>query len=53
MEDVERVLDVVVVVPGHFLARRDLNLVDPEARAFRMRGPPLDLVEMARSFTAP
>src|SRR5256885_10563538 len=48
LQDVERVLDVVVVVPGHFLLRRDLNLVDPEAGAFGVRGPPLDLVEMAR-----
>src|SRR5713101_2284116 len=48
LEDVERVLDIVVVVPGHFLARRNLNLVDPEAGAFGMRGPPLDLVETAR-----
>src|SRR5437879_3677425 len=48
VEDVERVLDVVVVVPGHFLLRRDLNLVDPEAWALGVRGPPLDFVEMAR-----
>src|SRR5437899_3286563 len=48
MEDVERVLDIVVVVPGHFLLRGDLNLVDPEAGAFGVRGPPLDLVQMAR-----
>src|SRR5437016_6456290 len=48
LQDVERVLDVVVVVPGHFLLRRDLNLVDPEAGAFGVRGPPLDLVELAR-----
>src|SRR2546423_7098294 len=48
LQDVERVLDVVVVMPGHFLLRRDLNLVDPEAGALGVRGPPLDLVEMAR-----
>src|ERR1041385_4140202 len=50
IEDVEGVLDVVVIVPGHFLLRRDLNLVDPEAGALGMRGPPLDFVEMARVF---
>src|SRR5438552_6615002 len=49
-EHVERVLDIVVVVPGHFLVRRDLNLVDPKAGAFGMRGPSLDFVEMTRVF---
>src|SRR6266699_1214573 len=48
MEDVERFLDIVVVVPGRLLLRGDLNRVDPEAGAFGVRGPPLDLVELAR-----
>src|SRR5262249_56852228 len=48
LEHVERVLDVVVIVPGHLLARPDLQLGDPEARALGVPGPPLDLVEMAR-----
>src|SRR3989449_6896996 len=49
-EHVERVLDIVVVMPGYFLVRRDLNLVDPKAGAFGMRGPSLDFVEMTRVF---
>src|SRR5213594_1423240 len=37
-------------MPGYFLVRRDLNLVDPKAGAFGMRGPSLDFVEMTRVF---
>src|SRR5206468_12559191 len=44
---VERVTDVGVVVPGHLLRRRDLQLVDAEAGALGVPHPPLDLVEVA------
>src|SRR5437867_12012380 len=47
LEDVERVLDVVVIVPGYLLARTDLELGDPEARALGVTCPALDLVEVA------
>src|SRR5262249_999843 len=48
LEHVERVLDVVVIVPGHLLARPDLELRDPEARPLGVPSPALDLVEMTR-----
>src|SRR5712692_7990164 len=48
LEHVEGVLDVVVVMPGHLLLRRDLQLVDAEAGALRVERAPLDFVEMAR-----
>src|SRR5207249_255652 len=48
LQDVERVLDLAVVVPGHLLARSDLQLRDSKARALGMPGPALDLVEMTR-----
>src|ERR1044071_3979061 len=46
-EDIERVLDVVVIVPGHLLLGPDLELRDPEAGALGVTGPALDLVEPA------
>src|SRR5262249_13013406 len=48
LQDVERVLDVGVIVPGHFLARRDLKLGDAKAWTLGVARPALDLVEMAR-----
>src|SRR5207245_3723845 len=48
LQDVERVLDLVVIVPGHLLARADLELRDSKARTLGMPGPALDLVEMTR-----
>src|SRR5712691_4512733 len=48
LEHVEGVLDVVVVMPGHLLLRRDLQLVDAEAGALRVERSPFDLIEMAR-----
>src|SRR5436309_7838729 len=47
LQDVEGVLGLVVVVPGHPLARRDLEFGDPEARALGMAGPALDLEQLA------
>src|SRR3979411_2442022 len=47
-EDIEGVLDIVVIVPGHLLLGPDLELGDPEARALGMSSPPLDLIEPAR-----
>src|SRR4029453_5066093 len=46
-EDIERVLDIVVIVPGHLLLGPDLELRDPEAGALGVTGPALDLVEAA------
>src|SRR2546427_1279733 len=48
LQDVERVLDVVVIVPGHLLSRADLDLLDAKARPLGMPGAALDLVEVAR-----
>src|SRR6267378_1337917 len=47
-EHVEGVGDLVVVVPGHLLRRRQLQLGDAESRPRRVLGAPLDLVEVAR-----
>src|SRR5438093_4749070 len=47
-QDVERVLDVVVVVPGHLLAGADLELLDPEPRPLGVPCAALDFVEVAR-----
>src|SRR6185436_10761837 len=46
LQHVERVLDVAVVMPGHLLGLRKLQLVDAEPRALGMAFPALDLVEM-------
>src|SRR2546427_7272422 len=46
-EHVERIGDVVVVVPGHLLRRRELELGDAESRARGVLGAPLYFVEMA------
>src|SRR5712692_9539851 len=48
LEHVERVLDVVVVMPGHLLRWRDLDLIDAKAGALRVERSPFDLIEMAR-----
>src|SRR5262249_27002350 len=48
LQHVERVLHIVVVVPGHLLRLRDLQLADAESRPLRMQRPALDLVELAR-----
>src|SRR5260370_32435095 len=46
-EDIERVLDIVVIVPGHLLLGPDLKLRDPEPGALGVTGSALDLVEPA------
>src|SRR5438105_8092881 len=46
-EHVERVGDVVVVMPGHLLHRRELQLGDAESRPRRVLGAPLYFVERA------
>src|SRR5262249_6236444 len=46
--DVERVVDVVMIVPGHLLRGADLKLGDAKSRTHRMIGATLDLVERAR-----
>src|SRR5262245_40264068 len=48
LEHVKGVLDVVVIVPGHLLARTDLQLRDPEALTLGVSRAALDLVQMAR-----
>src|ERR1041384_6603805 len=47
LQHVERVLHVVVVMPGHLLGLRELQLVDAETGALGVECPALDLVEMA------
>src|SRR5258707_9830841 len=47
-QDVERVLDGAVIVPGDLLARGDLKLGDAKSCALGMASPSLDLVQMAR-----
>src|SRR6266850_6956399 len=46
LQHVERVLDVVVIVPGHLLGLRKLDLGNPKARPRRVLGAALDFVEM-------
>ena len=46
-EDVERILDMAVVMPGHLLRRCELEFGDAEARPLGMLRPALDGVEMA------
>src|SRR5262249_35115935 len=48
LQDIERVLDVAVIVPGDGLTWRDLQLGDPKTRTLGVTSAPLDLVEMAR-----
>src|SRR6266478_9418259 len=45
---VERVVDVVVVMPGHLLRRADLKLGDAKSWTHRVIGATLYLVERAR-----
>src|SRR5438552_2486125 len=47
LQHVERVLDMVVIVPGHLLGLRELDLGNAKAGPRRVLGPVLDLVEMA------
>jgi hypothetical protein len=46
-KDVERILDMTVVMPGHLLRRRELELGDAEAGPLGMVRPALDGLEMA------
>jgi len=46
LQDIERILDVAVAMPGHGLGWRDLEFGDPETRPLGMSGPPLDRVDM-------
>src|SRR2546422_3775922 len=46
LQHVERVLDIVVIVPGHLLGGGNLDLGDAETRPRGVLGPVLDLVEM-------
>src|SRR5262245_65956014 len=47
-QDVKCVLDIVVVVPRHFLLWADLQLSDPKSRSCGVIGAPLHLVQSAR-----
>src|SRR6267143_5277931 len=46
LQHVERVLDIVVIVPGHLLGLRKLDLGNPKAGPRRVLGAALDFVEM-------
>src|SRR5262245_36728301 len=46
--DVERVVDVVMIVPGHLLGGADLKFGDAKPRTHRVIGVTLHLVERAR-----
>src|ERR1044071_2830787 len=46
LQHVEGVADLVVIVPGHFLRGRKLQLLDAEARAFGEPRTVLDFVEV-------
>src|SRR5439155_9427843 len=50
VQHVERVLDIVVIVPGHLLSLRKLNLGNAKAGPRGVLGPALDLVEMGAVF---
>src|SRR6267378_1671636 len=47
LQHVERVLDIVVIVPGHLLGLRKLDLGNAKAGPRRVLGTALDFVEMA------
>src|SRR6266480_3709551 len=47
LQHVERVLDIVVIVPGHLLGLRELDLGNKKAGPRRVLGPALDFIEMA------
>src|SRR5262245_46037830 len=47
LQHVKRVLHVAVIVPGHLLRFRELQLVDAEPRALGVERPAFDLVKMA------
>src|SRR6266513_5276 len=47
LQHVESVLDIVVIVPGHLLGLRKLDLGNAKAGPRRVLGAALDLVEMA------
>src|SRR6267378_1698329 len=47
LQYVERVLDMVVIVPGHLLGLRKLDLGNAKAGPRRVLGAALDFVEMA------
>src|SRR5258708_28627403 len=47
LQDVERVGDVVVVVPADLLLRRELQLGDAESRPRRVLSPAFDLARTA------
>src|SRR2546430_13501146 len=46
LQHVERVLDIVVIVPGHLLGRGNLDLGDAKTRPRSVLGAALDFVEM-------
>src|SRR5262245_34392511 len=48
LQHVERVLDLVMVVPGHLLRGTDLKLRDPESWSLGVAGSPLHFIETAR-----
>ena len=50
LDDVERILDIAVVMPGYCLRRRNLEFVDAEAGPFGMAGTALDFVMLAGVF---
>src|SRR5882672_8742920 len=46
-EDVERILDMAVAMPGHLVRRRELEFGDAEAGPLGMLRPAFDGIEMA------
>jgi hypothetical protein len=47
LENVERILDVAVVVPGYLLRRRNLEFVDAKAGPLGVMNSALDFIEAA------
>src|SRR5216117_2818747 len=50
LQHVERVLDIVVIVPGHLLSLRKLDLGNAKTGPRRVLGAALDFVEMGAVF---
>jgi hypothetical protein len=47
LDNIERILDMAVRMPGHLLSWRDLEFADAESGPFGVVGPALNFVEMA------
>ena len=48
LDDVERILNVAMVMPGNFLSSRNLEFIDTEPGPFGVTSPALDLIKTAR-----